>query len=176
MMNPMRILVRLVLNRKFLEIISRCCATLSTIGCSSLRLLHVEALHVETVLAFTSSTEEGWYVCIYMYLHIWQLLPYLHITHLLTKWLSAYHKCNMYITNSSTNQHRTKLTTPHQKLLGGGVSTPGPLFCLICTIISNKRGLLDSYQNTPEVPAARSFLVAGFDTRWDPRRGSAVCL
>ena len=35
-MNPMRILIRLVLNRKFLEIISRCCATLSAIGCTSL--------------------------------------------------------------------------------------------------------------------------------------------
>ena len=33
MMNPMRILVRLVLNWKFLELISRCCATLSAIGC-----------------------------------------------------------------------------------------------------------------------------------------------
>jgi len=34
MMNPMRILVRLVLNWGFLEIISRCCATLSAIGCN----------------------------------------------------------------------------------------------------------------------------------------------
>jgi len=34
MMNPMRILVRLVLNWKFLEIISICCATLSAIGCT----------------------------------------------------------------------------------------------------------------------------------------------
>jgi len=36
MMNPMRILIRLVLNSKFLEIISRCCATLSAIGYISL--------------------------------------------------------------------------------------------------------------------------------------------
>jgi len=34
MMNPMRILVLLVLNWKFLEIISRWCATLSAIGCT----------------------------------------------------------------------------------------------------------------------------------------------
>jgi len=34
MMNPMRILVRLVLNWKFLERISRCCATLSAMDCS----------------------------------------------------------------------------------------------------------------------------------------------
>ena len=34
MMNPMRILVRLVLIWKFREIISRCCATLSAIGCT----------------------------------------------------------------------------------------------------------------------------------------------
>ena len=33
MINPMRILVRLVLNRKFLEKISRCYATLPAIGC-----------------------------------------------------------------------------------------------------------------------------------------------
>jgi len=39
MMNPMRILVRLVLNWKFLEIISRCCATLSAIGCSEITYL-----------------------------------------------------------------------------------------------------------------------------------------
>jgi len=34
MKNPMRILVRLVLNWKFVEIISRFCATLSAIGCA----------------------------------------------------------------------------------------------------------------------------------------------
>ena len=31
----------------------------------------------------------------------------------------------------------------HQKLLGGGFSTPCPLFCLICAIISNKTGHFD---------------------------------
>ena len=46
MMNPMRILVRLVLNWKFLEIISRCCATLSAIGC-----------------AYTCNTLSGPYTC-----------------------------------------------------------------------------------------------------------------
>ena len=61
---------------------------------------------------------------------------------------------------------------PHHKLLGSGFSTPGPLFCLICTIFSNKTGLFDSYQNTPQVLAARSLLVARFDTRWVPRRVS----
>jgi len=42
--------------------------------------------------------------------------------------------------------------------------TPVPLFCLICTIISNKTGIFDSYQNAPQVLAPRSLLVAGFDT------------
>jgi len=59
-----------------------------------------------------------------------------------------------------------KPPNPHQKHLGGGFWTPGPLFCLICTIISNKTGHYDWYQNTPQVPAARSVLLTGFDTRW----------
>ena len=54
--------------------------------------------------------------------------------------------------------------TPHQKLLRDGVLTPVPLFSLICTIISNKTGIFEQYQNTPQVLAARSFLAAGFDT------------
>jgi len=54
--------------------------------------------------------------------------------------------------------------TPHQKLPRDGVLTPVPLFCLICTIISNKTGIFEQYQNTPQVLAARSFLAAGFDT------------
>ena len=33
--------------------------------------------------------------------------------------------------------------SPHEKLPGDGVSTPMPLFCLICTIISNKTCILD---------------------------------
>ena len=32
---------------------------------------------------------------------------------------------------------------PYQKILGCGFSTPCPLFCLICTIISSKTGYLD---------------------------------
>ena len=32
---------------------------------------------------------------------------------------------------------------PHQKLRGDGVLTPVPLFCLICTIISNETGIFD---------------------------------
>jgi len=50
---------------------------------------------------------------------------------------------------------------PHKKLLGGGFSTPVPLFCLICTINPNKTGRLDQYQYTPQVLAAMSFLVSG---------------
>ena len=61
---------------------------------------------------------------------------------------------------------------PHQTLLGDGILTPVPLFCLICTDISNKTGIFDEYQNTPQVLAARSFLVAGFDTHVIPRSTS----
>ena len=32
---------------------------------------------------------------------------------------------------------------PHQKLLENRILTPVPLFCLICTIISNKTGIFD---------------------------------
>jgi len=64
---------------------------------------------------------------------------------------------------------------PHHKLLGDGVLTPVPLLCLICTTIPNKTGILDQYLNTPQVLTTRSFLVAGFDTRWVPKeRFSAV--
>jgi len=58
---------------------------------------------------------------------------------------------------------------PPEKLLGGGLQTPVPPFCLFCTIISKKTCSLDLYQNTPQVLAARSFLVAGFDTHVIPR-------
>jgi len=54
--------------------------------------------------------------------------------------------------------------TLHQKL-GGGFSTPCPLFCLICTISSGLNGQMNLYQNTPQVLAARSFIIAGFNTR-----------
>ena len=67
---------------------------------------------------------------------------------------------------------RGSAVAPHQELLGGGFSTLGPLFCLICTIISTKTGLFDSYQNPLQVLAARSFLVARFDNRWAIRRVS----
>jgi hypothetical protein len=56
------------------------------------------------------------------------------------------------------------MCNPHQKLLGDRILTPVPLLCLICTIISNKTGIFDEYQNTPQVLAASLFLVAGFDT------------
>jgi len=49
------------------------------------------------------------------------------------------------------------------------VFDPRTLFCLICTIVSNKTGIFDEYQNTNQVLAARSFLVAGFDTYVIPR-------
>ena len=63
-------------------------------------------------------------------------------------------------------------TIPHQKLLEWGFSTLRPFLCLICTNISKKKCLFDQYQNTPQVLAVRSFLVAGFDTRWVLRRVS----
>jgi len=78
MMNPMRILVRLVLNWKFLEIISRCCATLSAIGCMYART-HVEtrwrglqltATHCNTMhfvrVACGQGTTRVMYVCMYV--------------------------------------------------------------------------------------------------------------
>ena len=44
-----------------------------------------------------------------------------------------------------------------EKLLGDGFLTPIPLFCLICTIISNKTCILDLYQKT-------NYEYAWFDT------------
>jgi hypothetical protein len=40
-------------------------------------------------------------------------------------------------------QTAMEIESPHQKLLGDGVLTPVPVFCLICTIISNKTGIFD---------------------------------
>ena len=77
---------------------------------------------------------------------------------------------NLALTDVTTNERRKMRETPHQKLLEGGFLTPVPLFCLICTISPNKTGILDWYQNPPQVLAARSFLVDGFDTHWVPRR------
>ena len=57
---------------------------------------------------------------------------------------------------------------PPEKLLGDGFSTPMPLFCLICTIISNKTYILDYYQKT-NLNELGSILVHGFDTRLIPR-------
>ena len=51
----------------------------------------------------------------------------------------------------------------NRSFLEAGFRSRDPL--LICTTISNKTGHLDLYQNMPEVLAARSFLLAGFDTR-----------
>ena len=79
--------------------------------------------------------------------------------------------CNAHLA-SPTQSHALKTSCPHQELLGGGASTPGPLVCLICTIISKKTGLFDLYQNTFQVLAARYLLVTGFDTRLVPRRVS----
>ena len=80
--------------------------------------------------------------------------------------------CNADLASPSPS-YALQTSCPHQELLGGGASTPGPLFCLICTIISKKSGLFDLYQNTLQVLAARYFLVTGFDTRWAPRRVSS---
>jgi len=44
-----------------------------------------------------------------------------------------------------------------ETLLGDGFSTPMPLFCLICTITSNKTCTLDYYQKT-------NFEFAGVDS------------
>jgi len=72
---------------------------------------------------------------------------------------------------------RDRSDTPHQKLLGDGFLTPVTLFCLICTIISNKTGIFDQYQNTPQVVAARSLLVAGLEcyskraSEWESESG-----
>ena len=57
---------------------------------------------------------------------------------------------------------------PPKKLLGDGVSTPMPLFCLICTIILKKHALWISTRN-PILSEPGSILVDGFDTRLIPR-------
>jgi len=84
------------------------------------------------------------------------LPPY--ITDDMNEFMSSYHEWSTLI--------------PPEKLLGGGLSTPVPPFCLFGTIISHKTCGVDLYKNTPQVLAARSFLVAGFDTYVIPRRFS----
>ena len=49
-----------------------------------------------------------------------------------------------------------------------------PLFCVICTIISSKTGILEESQHPLQVLVAKSLLVAGFDTRWVATRGSLL--
>ena len=45
--------------------------------------------------------------------------------------------------SESTRARVRERACPPEKLLGDGVSTPMPIFCLICTIISNKTCILD---------------------------------
>jgi len=80
---PMRILVRLVLNWKFLETISRCCATLSAIGCKwkCMRYGHMRymcgAYWVEMFIWYVYEmcfdwvliTRVEWALCVYKYTH-----------------------------------------------------------------------------------------------------------
>jgi len=75
MINSVRILVRLVLNRNFLEIISRCCATLIAIGC----IIQPVNKGVKTVAHLFQITRFHFmyiysdiciYVNIYIYIHI----------------------------------------------------------------------------------------------------------
>jgi len=60
---------------------------------------------------------------------------------------------------------------PPAKLLGHRFSTPMPLFCLICTIISNKPAFWISTRK-PILSELGSILVDGFDTRLIPRNFS----
>jgi len=55
------------------------------------------------------------------------------------------HTPGTHLYTHRTHTWYTFVYTPHthQKLLGCGFSTPGPLFCLICTITSNKTGHLE---------------------------------
>mmetsp|Transcript_14989 Transcript_14989/g.23877 ORF Transcript_14989/g.23877 Transcript_14989/m.23877 type:complete len:92 (+) Transcript_14989:989-1264(+) len=59
-------------------------------------------------------------------------------THTYTHIHTHGHTCTHTYTHTPTHAH-----IPHQKLLGDKFSTPMPLFCLTCTIISNKKGILD---------------------------------
>jgi len=67
MINRMRILVRLVLNREFLEIISRCCAILFAVGCMW------ERRHDNMRSAQETRAHESWvlYVCVYTYVCVY---------------------------------------------------------------------------------------------------------
>jgi len=58
---------------------------------------------------------------------------------------------------------------PHQKLLGGGVSTPFAVFGLICTIHSELKSFPDLYTSAWAGIYMRLCPVDGFDTCWMPR-------
>ena len=111
--------------------------------------------------------------CIYVSrLRIYVSHPYIYVSHqhIQVSHLRYIHVSLLYIHVSLLYIYVSHLHKPHHKLLEGRFSTPWPSFGFIFTIISNKTGFLNEYQTTPQVLAARSFLVAGVDTRSVPER------
>ena len=48
-------------------------------------------------------------------------------------WYSEIHKTWIWLGKKGEFSNQTHILDPHQELLGGGFSTPCPLFCLTCT-------------------------------------------
>jgi len=75
----------------------------------------------------------------------------------------------VYSIDKYINIHIMYMYVPPKKLLGGGISTPYTLFCLICTINSE----LTYFPMCTTIEWAgvdiRWFPVDGFDTRWIPK-------
>jgi len=78
-------------------------------------------------------------------------------------------------TASQMIRHLALFACPPEKLLGDGLSTPVPLFCLICTIVSKKNVYFEVPENSI-LNEPGSIPVDGFDTRLIPRGFSCgVC-
>jgi len=104
------------------------------------------------------------YICVYMYICTYTCV-YIYMSVYVYMYICLYiYVCiYIYMWNISLK--------PHQKFLGGGFLTTVPPWWSICTMNSNKTGILDLYQNTPQILAARFFLFTGIDSRWVQGRG-----
>ena len=89
MINPMRILVRLVQNWKFSEIISRFCATLSAIGCTSLHTDHL-VFNLTEIYPYPYPYT---YLCTNMFVFVYMQSRLLAHLYILIIWFSILQRC-----------------------------------------------------------------------------------
>ena len=97
-----------------------------------------------------------------------ELIRGLHIgTHSMMSFISKASSDRVLPRRMGKTQQRSSRT---RSFMVAGLSTPCSVLCLICKICSELNGQIGLYQKILQFLAARSFLVAGFNNRWFPRK------